>query len=148
MITLKKYELQHPAVSVIASDEQLDEYTNALIELEEQRNLSAEDRKYARMLAALIEKYEAEHYSIAAATPQDVLAELIEQNNLRQRDLVPLLGTESVVSEIVNGKRSLSKTNIEKLSVRFRVSPALFFPQTTKAVPNVLRNRKRRNSLA
>jgi antitoxin component HigA of HigAB toxin-antitoxin module len=33
-----------------------------------------------------------------------------------------------VVSEIVNGKRVLSKTNIEKLSKRFRVSPAVFFP--------------------
>jgi HTH-type transcriptional regulator / antitoxin HigA len=129
MIALKKYELKQHALPVITSDEQLDEYTNALIELEEQRDLTTEDRKYARMLAALIEKYENEHYPIAAATPQEVLAELIEQNRLRQRDLVPLLGTESVVSEIVNGKRALSKTNIEKLSQRFRVSPAVFFPQ-------------------
>jgi HTH-type transcriptional regulator / antitoxin HigA len=128
MIALKKYELKQHALPVITSDEQLDEYTNALIELEEQRNLTAEDQKYARMLAALIEKYENEHYPIAAATPQEVLVELIEQNGLRQRDLVPLLGTESVVSEIVNGKRTLSKTNIEKLSYRFRVSPAVFFP--------------------
>jgi HTH-type transcriptional regulator / antitoxin HigA len=129
MIALKKYELKQHALPVITSDEQLDEYTNALIELEERRDLTAEDRKYARVLAALIEKYENEHYPIAAATPQEVLVELIEQNGLRQRDLVPLLGTESVVSEIVNGKRALSKTNIERLSQRFRVSPAVFFPQ-------------------
>jgi HTH-type transcriptional regulator / antitoxin HigA len=126
---LGKYELKHPALSVITSDEQLDEYTKALIELEERADLSSEDRQYVRLLVALIEKYENEHYPIPAASPEDVLFELIEQNGLRQRDLVPLLGTESVVSEIVNGKRPLSKANIVKLSRRFRVSPAVFFPR-------------------
>ena len=126
---LGKYELKHPALSVIVSDEQLDEYTHVLIELEERSNLSAEDRKYAQMLAALIEKYENEHYPIAASSPDEVLAELIEQNGFGQRDLVPLLGTESVVSEIVNGKRPLSKIHIRKLSRRFRVSPAVFFSE-------------------
>jgi HTH-type transcriptional regulator / antitoxin HigA len=123
-----KHLLKHHAPRVIISDEQLDEYTNALIELEEQRHMSAEEREYARLLAALIEKYENQQYPIPAATPLEVLAELIEQNGLRQRDLVPLLGTESVVSEIVNGRRPLSKSHIEKLSKRFRVSPAVFFP--------------------
>ena len=59
-----------------------------------------------------------------------VLAELIEQNGLRQRDLVPLLGTESVVSEIVNGKRPLSKIHIEKLSRRFRGRQPCSSPNT------------------
>lgn len=123
-----KHLLKHYAPRVITSDEQLDEYTNALIELEEQRQMSAEEREYARLLATLIEKYENQHYPIPAATPLEILAELIEQNGMKQRDLVPLLGTESVVSEIVNGKRPLSKSHIEKLSKRFRVSPAVFFP--------------------
>jgi HTH-type transcriptional regulator / antitoxin HigA len=128
-----KHELKHHAPRVITSDEQLDDYMNTLIELREQRTMTVEEREYARLLATLIEKYESEHYPIAAATPEEVLVELIEQNGLRQRDLVPLLGTESVVSEIVNGKRALSKANIEKLSKRFRVSPALFFPQPQAA---------------
>lgn len=127
-----KHELKYHAPRVIVSDEQLDEYTNTLIELQEQR-MTAEDREYARLLAALIEKYENEHYQIPAATPQEVLAELIEQNGLKQRDLVPLLGTESAVSMIVNGRRPLSKANIEKLSQRFRVSPAVFFPKLAAA---------------
>jgi len=130
---LGKYQLKHAALSVITSDAQLDEYTNALIELEERRDLSSDDRQYARLLAALIEKYENEHYPIAAAAPENILSELIEQNGLRQRDLVPLLGTESVVSEIVNGKRPLSRTHIEKLSRKFRVSPAVFFPKAAAA---------------
>lgn len=128
-----KHQLKHQAPRVITSDEQLDDYTNTLLELREQRVMTAEEREYARLLAALIEKYETEHYPIAAATPEEVLAELIEQNGLKQRDLIPILGAESVVSEIVNGKRPLSKNNIEKLSKRFRVSPAIFFPQTAPA---------------
>lgn len=130
---LQKYQLKSPALSVITSDAQLDEYTNALIELEEQRHLSAEDQQYARLLAALIEKYENEHYPISASSPAEVVRELLEQNELRQKDLVSLLGSESVVSEIVNGRRPLSKSNIEKLSRRFRVSPAVFFPKTAAA---------------
>jgi hypothetical protein len=46
------------------------------------------------------------------------------------RDLADILGGhESVVSEIVHGKRPLSKTHIERLSRRFNVSPAVFFPR-------------------
>lgn len=126
---LEKYELKHPALAVIESDTQNRLYTKKLLELMKQPHRSAEDRKYARLLATLIEKYESERYPIPDAKPEEVLAELIEQNGLRQRDLVPMLGTESVVSELVNGKRPLSKANIEKLSQRFHVSPAVFFPR-------------------
>jgi HTH-type transcriptional regulator / antitoxin HigA len=48
-------------------------------------------------------------------------------NDVRQKDLAPLLGSESVVSEVLGGKRELNKHHIEKLSERFAVSPAVFF---------------------
>jgi HTH-type transcriptional regulator/antitoxin HigA len=57
----------------------------------------------------------------------EVLQELISANNLRQKDLAPVLGSESVVSEVLSGKRELNKRQIENLSKRFRVSPAVFF---------------------
>ena len=57
----------------------------------------------------------------------EVLAELMAANNLKQKDLAPLLGSESIVSEVLYGKRELNKQHIEKLSQRFKVSPALFF---------------------
>ena len=56
-----------------------------------------------------------------------VLVELMEANNLKQKDLEPLLGSESVVSEVLRGKRELNKHHIERLSKRFGVSPAVFF---------------------
>jgi HTH-type transcriptional regulator/antitoxin HigA len=57
----------------------------------------------------------------------EVLVEWMEANNLKQKDLVPLLGSKSVVSEVLREKRELHKHHIERLSKRFRVSPAVFF---------------------
>jgi HTH-type transcriptional regulator / antitoxin HigA len=137
MSPLGQYELSRPALQVITSDKQNEQYIAVLLEIESKSHLSAEDRKYAALLAALIEKYEKENHQIPSASPIEVLVELIEANDLRQKDLVSIFGTESVVSEIVNGRRPLSKTHIELLSKRFRVSPAIFFPR------NAVRERER-----
>ena len=78
-------------------------------------------------MTLLVEAYEEEHYPIRSASPVEVLKELMDANNLRQKDLAPMLGSESVVSEVLSGKRELNKHHIEKLSRRFGVSPAVFF---------------------
>jgi HTH-type transcriptional regulator/antitoxin HigA len=98
-----------------------------LYNLERQGKLSAAEQKYAELLTVLIEAYEEEHYPIRSASPVEVLAELMAANNLKQKDLAPLFGSESIVSEVLNRKRELNKHQIEKLSRRFKVSPALFF---------------------
>jgi HTH-type transcriptional regulator/antitoxin HigA len=51
----------------------------------------------------------------------------MDANDLRQADLLDVFGTASVISEVLKGKRELSKAHIAKLSERFRISPALFF---------------------
>ena len=89
--------------------------------------MSASEEKYAELLTVLIEAYEEEHFPIRAVSPVEVLAELMAANNLKQKDLAPLLGSESIVSEVLHGKRELNKQHIEKLSQRFKASPALFF---------------------
>ena len=53
----------------------------------------------------------------------------MDANNLRQKDLVPIFGTESIVSEVLHGKRQLTVEHIEKLSQRFNLSPAVFFAE-------------------
>jgi len=52
---------------------------------------------------------------------------LMEQHELRQKDLVGVFGTPSIVSEVLNGKRELNKDHIKRLSDRFHISPELFF---------------------
>ena len=115
------------APKVITSEAQNERYIAVLLELEKKERPSAKEREFAELLTVLIEAYEDERYPIRAASPVEVLAELMEANNLKQKDLAPLLGSESVVSEVLRGKRELNKHHIQRLSERFNVSPAVFF---------------------
>jgi HTH-type transcriptional regulator / antitoxin HigA len=51
----------------------------------------------------------------------------MDQHHLRQKDLVDVLGTPSIVSEVLSGKREMNKDHIKRLSQRFHLSPELFF---------------------
>lgn len=115
------------APKVITSDAQNERYISVLLELEKKTRLTVKEKEFAELLTVLIETYEEKHYPIRAASPVEVLAELMDANNLKQKDLAPMLGSESVVSEILRGKRELNKGHIQRLSKHFGVSPAVFF---------------------
>jgi HTH-type transcriptional regulator / antitoxin HigA len=51
---------------------------------------------------------------------------LVLQRELKQKDLVPVFGSQGVASEVLNGKRSISKAQAKALGDFFHVSPALF----------------------
>jgi len=112
---------------MITSDVQNERYTEALLALERQSNLSVDEKNLAEILTLLIEAYEEKHYSVPDASPTEVLQELLAANNLRQKDLVPIFGSEGAVSDILNGRRPLNKGHIEKLRRRFAISPEVFF---------------------
>jgi HTH-type transcriptional regulator / antitoxin HigA len=78
------------------------------------------------LLVVLIEKFEDEYYPIDDASPRDILLHLMEENNLKQADLVGILGSRGVVSEVVNGKRQISKNQAKALSDFFYVDVGLF----------------------
>jgi HTH-type transcriptional regulator/antitoxin HigA len=97
--------------------------------LEKGEDLSAEESAIATLLATLIEDYEdqqLDQMNLDAVTPHEVLRHLMEARDLRQTDLVPLVGSKGVVSEIVNGKRAISKAQAKVFGAFFHVSPALF----------------------
>lgn len=73
-----------------------------------------------------INEYEKKAYSIPKAKPNEVLSFLMEQHQLTQQDLSEI-GSQSLISKILNGKRKLTVEHIEKLCHRFHVSPAVFF---------------------
>ena len=75
----------------------------------------------------LVEAYEEQHYPVRESSPVAVLTELMNANDLRQKDLAPVFGAESIVSEVLSGKREMNKNHIERLSKKFNVSPAVFF---------------------
>ncbi|HBJ33425.1 MAG TPA: hypothetical protein DDZ51_01430 [Planctomycetaceae bacterium] len=63
----------------------------------------------------LIEKYEDETFPVDLPDPIEAIRFRMEQSNLKQKDLVPLIGSKSKVSEVLAGKRDLSLTMIRKL---------------------------------
>ena len=81
----------------------------------------------ARMAAQarLIEAYERSRWPRRRPTLPDLLTYLMEQHGLSRADLVPLLGTASRVSEVLNGKRELSMSMVRKLRERFQISADL-----------------------
>jgi len=88
--------------------------------------MSAAERRMADLLTLLIEDFEEKHYALRTASPLDVLNELMQANNLKQKDLLDVFGTPSIVSEVLHGKRQLTTEHIRRLSRRFRVSPEVF----------------------
>ncbi len=76
-------------------------------------------------LGTVIHVYEEEHYPIPEATGADVLRFLMDEHGLSQSDL-PEVGSQGVVSEILNGRRELNVRQIRSLAEKFKVSSAVF----------------------
>lgn len=77
-------------------------------------------------LTALVMQYEEEVSPGPDASPAGVLRYLMEERQLRQTDLVPILGSKSYVSQILAGHRPIGKEAASKLAAFFRVSSHSF----------------------
>ena len=112
----------------IETEEEYDrllERARHLMERDEDK-LSPEENRLLDLLADLIERYEDEHYPMGNPKPHEMLQFLMEQRGLRQRDLWHLFGSRGVASEVINGKRAISKAQAKKLAAFFHVTPDLF----------------------
>ena len=89
---------------------------------------SPEDHARLVAQAQLIEAYERARWPRRAPPLPALLMYLMDQHGLTRADLIPLLGTASRVSEVLNGKRELSMTMVKKLRERFRVPADVLIP--------------------
>lgn len=110
----------------VTTEEECDRALSIVESLLAEENLSPEKEQILRLLVTLIEKFEDEHYQLAASTPHSILLHLMEERGLRQADLVGVIGSRGVVSEVVNGKRTISKGQAKSLGEFFHVDPSLF----------------------
>lgn len=76
-------------------------------------------------VGSLIESYESTNLPETEDTPEDALRYLMQEHGIKQGGL-PEIGSQGVVSEILNGKRKMNTRQIKALGVRFRVSPLVF----------------------
>lgn len=111
----------------VTRDEQHQLYVDQLEKLTGQAEVTPAEEKLIRLLTVLVEDYEARNFPVPEAGPIDIVRHLMEAHRLRQKDLVDVFGTESIVSDVLNGKRDLTKEHIRRLSHRFHVSPSVFF---------------------
>ena len=91
-----------------------------------EHNLSPEEETLLVLLCSLVEEFEEEAYPMGNSTPRDMLLFLMEQQDLKQADLLEVFGSKGIVSEVVNGKRAISKTHAKRLAEKFKVSAELF----------------------
>jgi HTH-type transcriptional regulator/antitoxin HigA len=116
----------HP--SVIETEEENERILSEVKKLiDKGESRTPEEGRLLDLLLKLVEDFEEKHYPIQDALPHEILQELMRQHDLRQRDLVPLLGSSrGTASEVINGKRRISRTQVKALAERFNVSAELF----------------------
>lgn len=118
--------IQFPPRAIVSEVDLL--ATQAVIDrLLDAKSLTSEEKDYLNLLGMLVHEYEEKYAPIPNLQGVELLKALIEELDLKQKDLVPIFKTESIVSAILNGQRQFTVEHIEKLSAFFHVSPAVFF---------------------
>lgn len=100
------------------------EYEKALerMELIFDAKPKSKEGKEAELLALLIDEYEKENYPISAPDPIEAIRIRMEDLDLKQKDLVGLIGNKSIVSEVLNRKRKLTVQMIRTLSKKLNLT--------------------------
>ena len=109
------------------------EYRQFLVVAEDllvKKNLrTPEETTLFRLVVKLIEDYESKHYNLddwGKSAPHEILQHIMAASGTKQIDLVGIVGSKGVVSEVVNGSRAISKAQAKKLAKMFKVSAGLF----------------------
>jgi HTH-type transcriptional regulator / antitoxin HigA len=88
-----------------------------------------EETTLLRIVVKLIEDYEIQHYNLddwGKSLPHEILQHIMAASGTKQTELVGIIGSKGVVSEVVNGSRSISKSQAKKLGEMFKISPSIF----------------------
>lgn len=111
--------------TIIKSRKQYDKYCNVLESLVVADNKNIQDE--IELLNLLIEKWDIENNSFSDLDPVELIKALMDENNLKSKDLVGILDlSKGTVSKILNYHKGLSKDTIRKLSQYFKVSQDVF----------------------
>jgi HTH-type transcriptional regulator/antitoxin HigA len=114
---------------VIATEEENDRALEVAARLMKkgEKQLSPEESRLLDLLVALIEDFEEENYPIAdASDPVMALRELMREYELKQTDLTDVFGSQGTLSQVLNGKRQISKAQARRLATRFRLPVDIF----------------------
>ncbi|MFB8792194.1 MAG: transcriptional regulator [Potamolinea sp.] len=112
---------------IITSEEEYNRTLESIEQMMERgEELTLEENSLLELLSILVEIYEDSQFPVEPSSPQNILLHLMDARELKQSDLVGVIGSKGIVSEIVNGKRAISKAQAKALGEFFHISPALF----------------------
>jgi HTH-type transcriptional regulator / antitoxin HigA len=111
---------------VINSEAEYDRALAIAERLVANRNLSNEESQFLSLIVTLIEDYEGKHYPMGEVSPHAALLHLMEYSGTSQTDLIGSIGSQEIVSEIVDGKRSIDPIQAKALGEYFQVYASLF----------------------
>lgn len=109
------------------------EYRQALKRLEKifDAQKGDADSDEADLLALLIDDFEKKYYPIDTPDPIEAIKIRMEEMQLKQTDLVQIIGGKSRVSEVLNKKRRLTLEMIRNLADKLHLSPGLLIKDYT-----------------
>jgi HTH-type transcriptional regulator/antitoxin HigA len=110
----------------IRSDAEHARITQTLLALDEREDPSPEEEALAEVLTLLIEDYEEKVHPLPSVSPNESLNSLMEERGLKHKDIWPVLGNKGVATEVLSGRRSISKAQAKRLTEFFRVPIDLF----------------------
>ena len=87
---------------------------------------TAEEDAALELMVRLIQNYEEEHHPLPNPSPEEMLVYLMERRGLKQADLLPIFKSRGYISDVMNGKRAISKAHARQLAGFFKVSADLF----------------------
>jgi HTH-type transcriptional regulator/antitoxin HigA len=119
---------QNQNIAAVIETEQENERMLKIIEklTDKGENLSPEEEKLLKLLTKLVEDFEERYYRPRDASPLEVLQHLMESREVKQTHLWEVFGSKGIASEVLNGKRGISKTHARALADYFHVPADLF----------------------
>lgn len=116
----------------ITSEEQAAATQEVIDALLDQEELSNDEAEYLDVLGTLLHDYEEKQDLIPDIYGVELLKVLLKERGMRQKELVPIFKTESIISAIMNGQRKFTVEHIQGLAEFFHCSTAVFFPRDEK----------------
>src|ERR1035438_903331 len=93
-----------------------------LLRLDDGEGLSPEEEALAEVLTLLIEDYEEKYHPMPSVSPKESLNALMEERGLKHKDIWPVLGNKGAATEVLSGRRSISKAQAKRVSQFFQRS--------------------------
>jgi len=111
---------------IIKNEDENEIFLEIVESLLSRQNLTPEEDTLLELLVKLIEDFEQKHYQLNASTPQSRLIHLMDARSLEPANLIEILGSIEMVTELINGQLDITKKQAEALGKFFHVNPGLF----------------------